>query len=159
MDSLNSSARCGLSSNARQIRPIVDLLNPDRLAINARDQCVALSGTDSRVATTTSSTCSAVIDAGRPGRGSSTNPSSRDSTNRRRHLPTVGCDTRSRAATSLLDRPSAQANTIRDRNASACADLRRRAHRVNVSRSSSVSTSCAFGRPRSAIAESSHATT
>ena len=41
------------------------------------------------VATTTSSTCSAVIVAGRPGRGSSDSPSNRSSQNRRRHFPTV----------------------------------------------------------------------
>lgn len=68
---------------AFQIRSI----EPDRLAINARDQCVALAGVDSRVATTTtSSTCSGVIVAGRPGRGSSTNPSRRASANRLRPL-------------------------------------------------------------------------
>ena len=156
MDSLKSSLRCGCSSKAFQIRPIVDLDSPQRSAIDLRDQCVALAGMDSSVATTTSSTCSAVTDAGRPGRGSSTNPSQRASTNRRRHFPTVGCATRSRAATSLFDRPSAQPSTIRDRNASACELLRRRAHRVSVSRSSSVNTSSAFGRPRDAIRESSH---
>ena len=81
------------------------------------------------------------------------------STNRRRHLPTVGCATRSRAATSLLDSPSAQPSTIRDRNASAWEDLRRRAHRDSVSRSSSVNTNSAFGLPRAAISESSHRAT
>ncbi len=131
-DSLKSSARCGASPNARQIRPIVDLLNPDLWAMDARDQCVALAGADSRVATTTSSTRSAVTDAGRPGRGSSTSPSRRASTNRGRHVPIVNCATRSRAATALFDRPSAQPSTIRDRNASACEDLRRRAHRDSV---------------------------
>ena len=54
--SLNESARCGLSSNARQIRPIVDLDSPLRWAIFARDQCVAFAGVASNVATTTSST-------------------------------------------------------------------------------------------------------
>src|SRR3954453_7749254 len=36
VDSLNVSARCGLSSNLRQIRPIVDLDRPLRRAIDAR---------------------------------------------------------------------------------------------------------------------------
>ena len=54
--SLNVSARCGLSSNARQIRPMLDLDRPLRWAIFARDQCVAFAGVDSKVATTTSST-------------------------------------------------------------------------------------------------------
>ena len=86
---------------------------------------------DSNVAITTSSTCSAVIDAGRPGRGSSDNPSRRNWINRARHFPTVCADTRSRAATRLLSHPCAQPSTIRDRNANACADERRRAHTRN----------------------------
>ena len=43
-DSLKVPVRCGLSPNAFQIRPTVDLLSPDRLAIDARDQCVASMG-------------------------------------------------------------------------------------------------------------------
>src|SRR5919206_3660604 len=58
VDSLNVSTRCGLSSNLRQIRPMVDLDNPLRSAIDLRDQCVASFGVCSRVATTTSSTWS-----------------------------------------------------------------------------------------------------
>src|SRR4029453_17304950 len=87
-DSLKVSARWGLSSKGRQIRPIVDLDRPDRLAIEARDQCVAFLGVSSNVATTTASTCSTVIEGGRPGRGSSTNASSRPATNGARHFPT-----------------------------------------------------------------------
>jgi hypothetical protein len=121
-----------------------------------RDHCLALAGVDSSVATTTSSTCSAVTEAGRPGRGSSTSPSQRASTNRLCHLPTVDCATRARAATSVFDSTSAQASTIRARSAGAWADLRRRAHRESVSRSSSVNTNSAFGRPRDAIGESSY---
>jgi hypothetical protein len=83
----------GLSSNARQIRPTVDFDRPLRSAIEARVQCVAVSGVDSNVATKTSSTCSAVIVAGRPGRGASNSPSNRNSQNRERHIPTVGVDT------------------------------------------------------------------
>ena len=128
-DSLNVSARCGFSSNVFQIRPIVDLLKPVRSAIFARDQWVAFLGVDSSVATTTSSTCSTVSNGGRPGRGSSLSPSRPNSTNRRRHLPTVAWLTCSRAATDLLSSPSAQPSTIRDRSASACAEDRRRAHR------------------------------
>jgi len=84
---LNPSVRCGLRLNPFQIRPIVDLESPLRSAIFFRDQWVACSGVDSRVATTTSSTCSAVIVGLRPDRGSSTKPSSLDSTNRDRHFP------------------------------------------------------------------------
>ena len=148
VDSLNVSARCGLSSNARQIRPIVDLRQarcawPSSPATSASRSA----GVDSNVATTTSSTCSAVIVAGRPGRGSSTSPSNRSSQNRDRHFPTVAADTPSAAATSLLDTPAAQANTIRERNANAWDDFRRRAHRTSCSRSSSVNSNTAFGRP------------
>jgi hypothetical protein len=50
-----------------------------------------------------------------------------------------------------LDKPSPQASTIRDRNANTCDDFARRDHRSNCSRSSSVSTSAAFGRPAFAI--------
>ena len=39
-----------------QIRPIVERDSPDFLAIDARDQWVALAGFDSNVATSTSST-------------------------------------------------------------------------------------------------------
>src|SRR5436190_20164148 len=50
-DSLNPSARCGLSPKSRQIRPIVDLLSPDLAAIDLRDQCLAFGGRSSSVAT------------------------------------------------------------------------------------------------------------
>ena len=43
--------------------------------------------------------------------------------------------------------PSAHANTIRDRDANACDDVAYRDHRTSVSRSSSVNTNTAFGRP------------
>lgn len=56
------------SSKDRQIRPMVDFESPLRSAIFFRDQCVAFFGVSSSVATTTSSTCSAVTDGGRPGR-------------------------------------------------------------------------------------------
>src|SRR5918995_1448334 len=150
-DSLKVSVRCGLSRNAFQIRPTVDLLSPDRLAINARDQWVASFGVSSRVATTTASTCSSLILLGAPGRGSSTSPSSRRVTNRDRHLPTVGSDTPSSAATCLLVAPVAHASTIRQRNANAWELLARRDQRTSVSRSLSVRINGAFGRPVLAI--------
>src|SRR5664279_3385373 len=105
------------------------------------------SGVDSSVATTTSSTCSAVIVGLRPDRGSSTKPSNRDSTNLDRHLPTVGIETPSCAATSLFVKPVAQARTIRERNAKACAEFLRRTHRSSCSVSPAVNSSTAFGRP------------
>ena len=69
-------------------------------------------------------------------------------TNRCRHLHTVCGHTPTSAATSLLDLPAAQPNTIRHRCASACEDFARRAHRCNVSRSSSVNTTAVTGLPR-----------
>jgi hypothetical protein len=99
LDSLNPSTTCGFRPNLRQIRPIVDLDSPDLAAIDARDQCVAFLGVSSNVAVITSSTLSSRIDGGRPGRGSSTNPSKRFSLNRRRHLFTVPFATRRSAAT------------------------------------------------------------
>ncbi len=68
---------------------------------------------------------------------------------RLRHLPTVGCETPSRAATSLFGRPSTHPRTIRDRSAKAWAEDRRRAHRCNCSRSSEVNSSNAFWSTRS----------
>jgi hypothetical protein len=59
---------------------------PDLSTIDLRDQCVVFFGAPFRVAVITSSTVSSRIDGGRPGRGSSTKPSSRLATNRRRHL-------------------------------------------------------------------------
>jgi len=148
---LKVSARCGLSPKAFQIRPTVDLDNPDSLAIDARDQWVASAGWRSSVATITSSICPSPICRGAPGRGSSASPSNRSTTNRCRHLHTICCDTPSSAATSLLGFPAAQPNTIRHRCASACEDFARRAQRCNVSRSSSVNTNSATGRPLRAI--------
>lgn len=147
MDSLNPSLRCGFNSNLRQIRPIVDFDNPERSAIDLRDQCVAFFGVCSNVAVTTSSTLSSRIEGGLPGRGSSTKPSSRRATNCRRHLVTVFGATRRSAATCLFVAPDAQASTIRARTANACADFARRDQRTNRFRSPAVSTNSAFGRP------------
>src|SRR6476469_5880201 len=130
---------------------MVDLDNPVSAAIEARDQWVASLGSRSNVATTTDSTCSSVIVRGPPGRGSSTKPSSRRSTNRRRQTPTVCGQTPTSAATCLLGLPAAQPNTIRHRCANACDDDGRRAHRSNVWHSSSVNTNSAFGLPLSAM--------
>ena len=134
-------------SNFRQIRPTVDLLSPLRLAIEARDQWVASRGISSRVAVTTSSTLSSRSDGGRPGRFSSASPSSRLRVNPPRHRATVCSVVRSSAATCLLSLPSAQASTILARSASTWDVFARRAHRVSWSRSASVRTSPAFGRP------------
>src|ERR1700689_1737849 len=147
VDSLKVPAKCGLRSNLRQIRPIVDLDSPLRCAIEARDQCVASAGISSRVAVMTSSTLSSRIDGGRPGRGSSCRPSSLAAMNRPRQRPTVDSSTPRSAATCLLVPPSAHASTIFARSARYWAVFARRAHRTSWARSAPVSTSPAFGCP------------
>src|SRR5664279_4174194 len=145
--SLNVSTRCGLSRNSFQIRPIVDRDNPVSAAIEARDQCVASFGVRSSVATMTASICSSAIVRGAPGRGSSSNPSSRLATNRARHLLTVAGTTPNFVATCVLSSPCAQASTIFDRSANDCADFARLDQRSNCSLSSSLNVNSAFGRP------------
>jgi hypothetical protein len=136
-----------LSANARQIRLTAVCDIPVAAAIDRVDQCVASDGLDSSVFTITASTCSTVIVRGAPGRGSSVNPASRCARNRVRHLPTVMRSTANCSATCRFVAPVAHANTIFDRNANACADFGRRAHRCSVSRSSTDSVNSAFGRP------------
>jgi hypothetical protein len=82
------------------------------------------------------SICSSLITPGRPGRGSSDNPSNRCTTNRDRHFDTVARDTPSWLATSPIVAPSAHCNTIRDRSANACAVFRRLNHPTSADRSS-----------------------
>src|SRR5215210_7095965 len=142
-ESLNASVWCGLSANARQIRLTADWLIPVAAAIDRVDQCVASFGCSSSVFTITRSTSSSLIVRGFPGRGSSCNPSKPRRANRPRHLLTVLWLQPRSAAIPMLDRPSAAANTIRQRNANACALVGRRAHRSSVSRSSSLSTTSA----------------
>ena len=83
----------------------------------------------------TRSTSSSRTRLGAPGRGSSSKPSSRFATKRPRHLPTICCDTCRLAATAALLRPLAHSNTIRARNASACAVFARRVQRSSAARS------------------------
>ena len=147
-DSLKLSTRWGLSPNARQIRDTVDCDIPVAAASERVDQCVASRGVCSRVLTITRSTSSSLIVRGPPGRGSSCSPLRRPSTKRARHLPTVLRSTPRSTPTSLLDRPSAQASTIRHRRARACELVWRRAQRPSVSRSSPLRTSSAIGVPR-----------
>jgi hypothetical protein len=145
---LKVSTRCGLSPNARQIRAMADCDMPSWRASERVDQWVASLGVASKVVTSTRSTCSSVMVRAAPGRGSSARPSRRRATNRERHLVTVGRDTPSRAATSALLTPSAQVSTIRQRSASAWPEVRRRAQRSRVVRSSSVSASSGSLGPR-----------
>jgi hypothetical protein len=139
-ESFQVSVRCGWSPNARQIRDTAVCVSPTSPAIDRVDQCVASFGAVSSVLTITSSTCASLIVRGRPGRGSSVRPSRRSSPKRLRHFRAVAWSMSRRSAISVFFRPSAASNTIRERNASACALDRRRAQRSNCSRSPSSST-------------------
>jgi hypothetical protein len=122
------------------MRLIAVWLIPVARAIKRVDQWVASGGCCSSVLTITHSISSSPIDRGLPGRGSSCNPSRPQRAKRPRHLPTVDLLQPSRAAISLLCSPSAAASTIRQRSASACELLGRRAQRSSTSRSSPLST-------------------
>jgi hypothetical protein len=144
---LKVSCRCGLRPNTRQIREITVCDIPLAAAIDRVDQCVASAGEDSSVVTIPRSTWSSVIVRGRPGLGSSNNPSRRSSMNRARHLVTVLRETLNSAATRVFAAPSAQASTIRDRNANAWDVFRRRVQPSKVWPSSAVnSNGASFGR-------------
>ena len=147
VDSFQVCTTCGLSPKVRQIRETVDWDTPAVLAIDRVDQWVSPPGGGcSSAAVTTCSTFSSLTVRGRPGRGSSVSPSSRDARNRDRHFATVSREIPSSAATAWFDAPSAQARTIRDRSASDCAVLRLRVHASSARRSSSVSSSeASFG--------------
>jgi hypothetical protein len=62
-------------------------------------------------------------------------------------LPAVTLSQPGSSAILVFGLPSAQASTIRDRNASACDDECRRDQRTSVSRSSSASSIATAGRP------------
>jgi hypothetical protein len=140
LDSFHESCLCGANPNARHTRETIDWLNPRWVAIDRVDQCVASAGVVSNVAVIKSLIRSSPTTRGRPGRGSSSRPSQRSTTNRLRHRRTVVIDNPSRSASSVLVPPSAAANTIRDRIANPAAPLRRRAHPSNSVRSSAVNT-------------------
>jgi hypothetical protein len=78
-------------------------------------QCVVPSGGGSSVLANTRLTPSSVIWRGRPDRGAVSNPSIRRSEKFRRHSPTVGSDTPTSRAISVLLAPVAARNTIRAR--------------------------------------------
>src|SRR3954447_8179419 len=95
----------------------------------------------------TSSTWLSLTLRGAPGRGSSYSPSSRDSRNRDRHLPTIPNETRSFRATDLLSSPSALASNTRALRARSDWLRARCATDCSRSRSSSLRISGFLGRP------------
>ncbi len=111
------------------------------------DQCVASRGRVSRVRVSIRSTATSLIYRGAPGRGSSSSPARRCARKRLRHLPTVCIVAGSWRATAVLLKPSAQASTMRQRSAKACAELGLRLQRSRVSLSSQVSCKDGMGRP------------
>ena len=139
-DSLKVSIRCDCNPNVCQMRAMVALEKPATSAMLRVVHWVASAGGPSSVRVMMSTTRSSVALRGAPGRGSSVKPGRRRTRNRSRHLHTLLLETRSRLATARLVNPSAQARTIRDRDASRCAEVGRRAHCSKVRRSSSVST-------------------
>jgi hypothetical protein len=139
-DNLNVSRRCDCNPNVCQMRAIVALEKPATSAMLRVVHWVACAGGPSSVRVMTSTIRSSVALRGAPGRGSSVKPGNRRTRNRSRHLHTLLLDTCSRSATARLVSPSAQARTIRDRDASRCAVVGRRVHCSNVRRSSSVNT-------------------
>ena len=69
---------------------------------------------------------------GRPGRGSSVSPSRRCWANRDRHFAAIARLISNRSAISVFLRPSAAANTIRDRNAWQSVNMERRRLRLTI---------------------------
>ena len=120
-DSFHVSWRCGCRPNARQILETAVCDRPTSAARDRVDQCVASFGVVSKVVVITRSTASSAIVRGRPGRGSSSRPSSRSTANRLRHLVTMLREIPRSSAICPFGAPgaSAQANTTRDRNARA----------------------------------------
>lgn len=94
VDSLKLSDRC---LEAERLPDPGDgrLAHAHGLGIDRVDQCVAPSGLSSKVFMTTASTFSSVIVRGAPGRDSSSKPSKRSATKRRRHFPTMASLTES----------------------------------------------------------------
>ena len=114
-ESFQVSTRWGCRPKARQMREIADWESPSSRASERVEGWVASAGVLSRVRTITSSTWASLIVRGRPGRGSSTRPSSRSAAKRARHLAAMPRVTPSRPAICVLFRPSAASRTIRER--------------------------------------------
>src|SRR5262249_3973634 len=146
--SVNVLRRCGLIFIARQIRETDDWLTPTLLAIKRVLQCVRPFGFVCSASRTTASTFSSASLRSTFGRGASSNPSTPNFANRRRHLPTVAPHTPTSSATSALLLPCEQSKTIRDRSQSARETVRPRAYRPRVSPCSLVSSIAAVGLPR-----------
>ena len=128
---------------------------PAAFAIDRVLQWVSPGGVVSSVFTMMASTASSVIVRGAPTRGSSYNPARRCATNWLRHFATVVFVVRRRRAT-VVSESLAQANTMRARNAMARFTRTRFVRRTKSTRSLSVSTISALGRPIFAHASKDH---
>src|SRR5262245_54764997 len=122
-----SSVRAGGALARRRCRPFLTQSHWQRRNSWRHDHRRQPIGSNSqhRLSDQVSTNTASSMLRGTPGRGSSSNPSTPRATKRQRHLPTVCTVTRSRAATALLLKHEAQPNTMRARNAKACAVLRR----------------------------------
>src|SRR5262245_960814 len=146
-DRLTVSLRGGGRLKARQIRLTGLWLRPHGRALARGLPCVAARGAVAKVNVTTRATAASVTVRGAPGRGSSSNPSSRRVTKRRRHFPTVGWVTRSSRATAVWVFPAAHPRITRARKAVACAVFGRRAQFSSAPRSSALTSNVGIGRP------------
>ena len=115
-ENLKFATRCGCNPNACQIRTIALCDSPGFLSHQTSAPMGAISCMDSSVLVTTA-LCASEIDRGAPGRGSSSNPSSRFTRNRSRHLQTVAPVTCTLLAAAPLLNPSPHAKMMRARRA------------------------------------------
>ena len=151
-DTLKSSSRHGLSPNARQISPTVVCeipclaARPESTSASASGRC-GLEGLDhDRLDPRRRRSC-APRRAGRVHQ-----PVETVDAKRCRHFDTVtGLQPSSAAISAWVRSPSAQASTIRQRNANACDERCRRAQRCSVLRSSPLKVISTVGRPRRAM--------
>ena len=148
VESLKCSCRWGCKPKVRQMRWTASLDRPLSSPMVRTDHWVSSSGLVCSVLYTTSATCSSVIDRGAPERSSSYKPLSPFLRKRWRHLPTVARVTPTAAATASLGQPSAASRTISARRTNPCGRLRECAIDANCSRSDSVSSNGANGRPK-----------
>ncbi len=147
VESLKYPCRWGCKLNVRQMRWTASLDRPASSPMERTDHWVSSLGLVLSVLYTTSATCSSLIDRGAPGRSSSCRPVSLFFRKRWRHFPTVARVTPTAAATASLGQPSAASRTISARRTNPCGRLRELAIDSNCSRSDSVKSNGANGRP------------
>jgi hypothetical protein len=138
VENLKVSARQGWMPYSRQMRAMVSRLTPSSRARSRVDQWVMPSrgGAGLRVTDKISARRARPTLWGRPGRGRSGNPPSPRRTYRPRQVMTVGRETPTRSAISVLVTPSAARSRMRARCASTFGSRLDRTHRRSSARSS-----------------------